>query len=124
MIDKSEIRTQQIENYRQYANARNIAHEAWPRAERFELIGEWTDVLAWLLAQEDRAEVAARLLGSRLAEAAGKILPRQINEQHAVTRAESLVRDRLGDERTDALLKSGVALSSKQVLKLVLGDDD
>ena len=108
----------------QFVQARNVVREAWPRAERFELIGEWTDVLAWLLALEGHCEAAARLLGSRQAQAAGKILPRQINEQRAVAQAQALVRDGLGDQRTDVLLKSGVALSSKQVLHLVLGDDD
>lgn len=108
----------------QFVQARDIARESWPRAERFELIGEWTDVLAWMLALEGHCEAAARLLGSRQAEAPGKILPRQINEQRAVARAEALARNSLGDERTDAWLKSGVALSAKQVLRLVLGAED
>jgi tetratricopeptide (TPR) repeat protein len=99
---------------------RAIAREEWANVERFDMVHFWTDVLALLLALEGRATAAARLLATGLAQARGAPPARHINEERCAAKAEQIVREQLGDETTEALLRSGAALSPAQVLALVL----
>lgn len=104
---------------RRGVEARAVMREVWLQAERFSFIDGLTDLLALLLAIEGDAAGAARLLGSRLAQSGGKPLPRQVTEQRAVDEAEQIIRRSLGDAQAEALLQSGIAMTSQQIRRMI-----
>jgi hypothetical protein len=110
-------------NLDRFEEARATAREDWPRAQRIDLLGVWTDVLSLLLARDAHSLAAACLLASRRASIQGRPLWRQVNEERTVVEAEQIVRRALGDEATDAVLHSGVVLSAREILALVVEGD-
>jgi predicted ATPase/DNA-binding winged helix-turn-helix (wHTH) protein len=106
------------------AGARRLAIESWPQVIPIRWQAYWADYLALLACLERRPQAASRLLGYAQARYAALGVAREVNEALAFSRADSLARGMLGNERVDALGLQGAGLADDDIPALAFSAQD
>jgi predicted ATPase/DNA-binding winged helix-turn-helix (wHTH) protein len=101
-------------------SARDMAHQAWPLAVRFDIKHPLADILALLAATEGRMADACRLRGYADAGYITYGLVRQTAELRAAERADELARASIGDAAFEQLRIEGTALSDGDAYRIAL----
>src|SRR5262249_9159072 len=105
------------------AQARSVAHAAWPQAMVFELQHYGAGYLALLAALERRPKAAAQLLGYADAIYAARSETSEMNESNAMMRAQALASTTLGDATFARLHAQGAAQRDADIAALAFATE-